>query len=83
MGIASFFAFSANFFSCSVFHSSNSRFASSISKNAIIYYAIRRAVFGLLRCGGRLCDKGDELCFCVGKDGVEGEELIAVGDRLG
>ena len=35
-GIASFFVLSANFFSCSAFHASNSRFASSVSKNAII-----------------------------------------------
>jgi len=36
LGIASFFALFANFCSCSNFHASNSRFASSVSKNAII-----------------------------------------------
>ena len=35
-GIASFFAFIAFFLSCSSFHASNSLFASSVSKNAII-----------------------------------------------
>ena len=49
-GIASFFVFSANFFSCSSFHASKSRFASSVSKNAIIdfYCRLWQNIFGTL-----------------------------------
>ena len=43
-GIASFFALFANFCSCSSFHSSNSRFASSVSKKATILGASHLAI---------------------------------------
>ena len=50
-GIASFFALFANFCSCSSFHSSNSRFASSVSKKATILGASHLAI-SLIKSSG-------------------------------